>query len=188
MKSSFFTILALTITLFGISVSAYANSTSERMQKAQQGDPVAQTDLGLMYVHGSQVKQSDTDAVKWFTLAAKQGYARGEMCLGMMYATGHGVKKDDAIAHKWFLAAAEQGMAMAQADAGQDYAEGWGTPKDTVQAYMWLSLAAARNATKVRTGLKALEHSMSPAQIAKAKRLAATWKPMLRVTPNADPQ
>jgi TPR repeat protein len=73
---------------------------------------------------------------------------------------------------------ADQGNANAQYVIGWMYESGWGGVKqDFVQAYMWTSLAAASQnyaATKERDGIA---RKMTPGQIAKAKRLAAAWKP-----------
>ena len=46
--------------------------------------------------------QDDAEAVKWFRLAAEQGFATGQFHLGLMYENGRGVAQDDAEAVKWF--------------------------------------------------------------------------------------
>ena len=43
------------------------------VKAAKQGDADAQCKLGLMYKNGHGVKQSDSDAIRWFGMAAKQG-------------------------------------------------------------------------------------------------------------------
>ena len=42
---------------------------------AQQGDPIAQFNLGMAYAQGRGVTQNDSEAAKWFRLAAEQGVA-----------------------------------------------------------------------------------------------------------------
>ena len=54
-----------------------------------------------MYANGEGVPQSYKTAVKWYKLAAEQGYARAEYNLGMMYENGTGVRQDYKIALKW---------------------------------------------------------------------------------------
>ena len=44
---------------------------------AEAGDPDAQYNLGVMYANGRGVTQDDTEAVRWYRLAADPGYARG---------------------------------------------------------------------------------------------------------------
>ena len=60
------------------------------------------------------VPQDDKTAVKsvkWYTLAAEQGYATAQYNLGFMYNNGEGVPQDDKTAVKWYTLAAEQGYA-----------------------------------------------------------------------------
>ena len=65
-----------------------------------------------MYANGRGVPENDKTAVKWYTLAAEQGYAKAQYNLGLMYANGRGVPENDKTAVKWFTKAAEQGYAM----------------------------------------------------------------------------
>ncbi|HJO74356.1 MAG TPA: tetratricopeptide repeat protein [Rhodospirillales bacterium] len=74
---------------------------------AEQGNPLSQFNLGLMYYKGRAVRQNYTEAVKWWRLSAEKGFAEALNNLGMMYGNGDGVQQDDVQAHKWFdLAAA----------------------------------------------------------------------------------
>ena len=52
--------------------------------------------------------------MKWWKLAAEQGYADAQSNLGVMYRDGQGVPQDDKTAVKWWKLAAEQGNARAQ--------------------------------------------------------------------------
>jgi len=47
--------------------------------------------------------------VKWYRLAAGQGYADAQTNLGVMYASGKGVIQDDVYAHMWWNIAASSG-------------------------------------------------------------------------------
>jgi TPR repeat protein len=74
---------------------------------AEQGNPLSQFNLGLMYYKGRAVRQNYTEAVKWWRLSAEKGFAEALNNLGMMYGNGDGVAQDHVEAHKWFdLAAA----------------------------------------------------------------------------------
>ncbi|MAI49794.1 MAG: hypothetical protein CMM16_04410, partial [Rhodospirillaceae bacterium] len=70
----------------------------------------AQYNLGVMYANGRGVPKDDETAVKWYTLAAKQGLTSAQYNLGVMYANGRGVPKDDETAVKWYTLAAKQGL------------------------------------------------------------------------------
>ena len=56
----------------------------------------------------------DAEAVRWFRLAAEQGYADAQYDLGLMYAEGRGVVEDDAEGVVWLRKAGDQGHAEAQ--------------------------------------------------------------------------
>lgn len=91
-----------------------ANETFEQAKKAaEQGDAIAQYNLGLHYVDGRGVAKSDAEAVKWYRKAADQGNADGQFELGYMYESGKGVAKDEAQAAKWYQKAAASGNANA---------------------------------------------------------------------------
>ena len=49
-----------------------------------------------MYANGEGVPQDAAEAVRWFRLAAEQGYASAQYNLGVMYANGRGILKDAA--------------------------------------------------------------------------------------------
>lgn len=79
---------------------------------------------------------------------------------------------------------AEQGDAEAQYVLGYMYRTGEGVPKDYVKAYMWTTLALTRLPILDTDGRKLAEtnrvlaaNMMTPAQIAKAQKLAKKWKP-----------
>ena len=47
--------------------------------------------------------------MKWYKLAAKQGYPKAQYNLGVMYVQGHGVPKDVVYAYMWAYLAAGNG-------------------------------------------------------------------------------
>jgi TPR repeat protein len=47
--------------------------------------------------------------VKWYRLAAEQGFANAQSNLGLMYAYGQGVIQDNVYAHMWWNIAASSG-------------------------------------------------------------------------------
>jgi TPR repeat protein len=62
-----------------------------------------------LYDNGTGVAQDDTEAAKWFRLAADQGYAKAQNNLGALYARGQGVSRDYIQAYMWFALSAAQG-------------------------------------------------------------------------------
>ena len=129
-----------------------------------------------MYAIGQSVPQNNAEAVRWYHKAAEQDIAEAKHNLGFMYYKGWGVLQDYATAADWYRKAAEQGDFRAQLCLGIMYAKGQGVPEDYVEAYKWLTLAVNAgntNANKVRISLDEL---ISPAQKAKAFKLAREWR------------
>lgn len=79
-----------------------------------RGDSESQYNLGLMYAKGRGVPENDAEAVKWFSLAAEQGFAIAQYSLGMMIALGWGHPEDYIEGVKWCRLAADQGDTYAQ--------------------------------------------------------------------------
>ena len=77
-----------------------------------------------MYYEGEGVPQNYAEAVKWYRLAAAQGFADAQYSLGLMYYEGYGVPQDYAEAVKSYRLAAEQRDADAQYNVGNMYHKG----------------------------------------------------------------
>ena len=71
--------------------------------------------LGICYYCGNGVKQNYKEAVKYYRLAAEQGYDWAQYNLGNCYYDGTGVTKSVSEAIKWYKLAAEQGNEDAKA-------------------------------------------------------------------------
>ena len=85
------------------------------------------------------------------------------------------------------LAAAGSGDASAQLTLGYAYALGDGVIQDYVEAHKWFNLAAAAGEQGADQARDAIARKMTPAQVAKAQRLASNWQPSLEATPSAPP-
>lgn len=87
----------------------YVTAAKEWRPLAEEGSPIAQFNLGLLYLDGHGVPQSDAEAVNWFRRAAEQDYAQAQHNLGAMYGKGQGVKRDLIQAYKWLNICAAKG-------------------------------------------------------------------------------
>ena len=155
----------------------YATALREWRPLAEQGDALAQYNLGVLYRKGRGVPQDDVQARQWYAKAAAQGQAKAQFNLGTLYFNGEGVPKDYPQALRWFRLAADQGEAVAQTKIAIMYDDGQGVSQDLVQAYKWYSLAAT-NGDKPAAELRdATAKQMTPAQIAEGQKLALEWKP-----------
>jgi len=149
---------------------------------ADDGLVGAQYSIGALYQHGQGVPRDSVAAANWYARAAAQGFDRAQYDLAVKYYTGDGVVQDHGEAFKWYARAAAQGNPRAQNNLGYMYAKGEGTQPDPVQAHRWLSIAASRYAAsddRDRTirNRDIVARSMTPEQIAEAKRLAREWRP-----------
>ena len=155
----------------------YATALREWQPLAEQGDALAQYQVGMLYHKGRGVPQDDRQARKWYAKAAAQGQPKAQFSLGTLYFNGEGGSKDYQQALRWIRLAANQGEALAQTKLAIMYDDGNGLPKDKVQAYKWLSLAATNGDKPAPMLRDLLAKEMTPAQIAEAKKLASEWKP-----------
>lgn len=155
----------------------YATALREWQPLAEQGDALAQYQVGMLYHKGRGVSQDDGQARKWYAKAAAQGQPKAQFSLGTLYFNGEGGSKDYQQALRWIRLAANQGEALAQTKLAIMYDDGNGVPKDKVQAYKWLSLAATNGDKPAPMLRDLLAKEMTPAQIAEAKKLASEWKP-----------
>jgi hypothetical protein len=125
-----------------------------------------------MYHEGQGVLQNYKTALKWYTLAAKQGDARAQNNLGLMYANGQGVPRNYKTAVKWYTLAAEQGHSFAQSILGQMYRKGQGVPQDYVYAHMWGHIAASNGSEDGGKLRDKVAKRLTATQIEKAQELA----------------
>jgi GAF domain/PilZ domain/Sel1 repeat len=91
-------------------------SDSQGMQHlAEQGDPVAQFEVGARYATGEDVPQDYSRALIWFSKAAEQGNVAAQATLGAYYWAGRGVPQDLSKAYYWAI------LAEAGGDEGSKY-------------------------------------------------------------------
>ena len=149
-----------------------AESTDEEMAalmtKAEQGDAIAQHDLGFMYFEGKGIRQDLEKAVYWFTKAAEQDNDSAQHNLGFMYSEGKGVQQNFEKAVYWYTKAAEQGAWFAQYNLGVIHSK----VQDYVTAYAWFNLAASQDKDIAKGARETLLKKMSPDQIEEGQKLS----------------
>ena len=74
-------------------------------KRAEKGDVEAASMLGCHYADGDGIEQDDTEAYKWFFVAAQQGDLVAQFNLGLFYEQGRGTKQNPSEAVKWYLKA-----------------------------------------------------------------------------------
>ena len=155
----------------------YATALRESRPLAEQGNALAQYQLGLLYDNGQGVRKDDTQARQWYEKSAEQGYAEAQVNLGILYDYGRGVQQDFKKAVYWYRLSAKQGNHLAQRRLGLMYERGDGVQRDYVQAYMWYVLGAANGSERGIALRDTLAKQMTPEQIDEAQKLAKEWRP-----------
>lgn len=113
----------------------YATAVRQWRRLADEGDPIAQFNLGFSYERGQGVARDSAEAAKWYLLAAEQGHADAQYRLGLYCEKEDAKKVKDVVRHgyfekedeagEWYSKAAMQGHADAQirlAEFALDYA------------------------------------------------------------------
>ena len=151
---------------------------------AEQGDPDAQVNIGVLHANGEGVAQSYTEAMAWYRKAADQGDVYALNNLGLMYMRGQGVQASDRMAVSLYTQAADKNFAPAQFNLATMYAQGRGADMDKSEAFKWLTLAMAGYGPEdedKRDDAEEMSHhliaGMTPAEIAEGERRAHDWKP-----------
>ncbi len=88
----------------------------ELKARADGGDAGAQWFLGEKYALGTGIPENDSEAVKWYSRSAEQGYVSAYVSLSQAYGEGEGVAQDYIEAYKWANLAAAQGNETAKSN------------------------------------------------------------------------
>ena len=87
----------------------YSKALEWFIEAAQQGNVVAQKNVGTIYAGGHGVPQDYREAVRWYLMAAENNDAVVQKRLADMYILGLGVPADQREAVKWYRRASENG-------------------------------------------------------------------------------
>jgi TPR repeat protein len=154
---------------------------------AAQGYAPAEFQMGQSYDFGFGVKQDDRAALDWYRKAAEHGSAAGQRLVADFYRKGRTVSADAREAVRWYRRGADGDDLRAQYELGQMHFEGTGVTRDYGSAYVWYSLAAGQTPLlDNRKGLLELRNiaaaRMTPAEVARAAKRVAAWKPTASTT------
>ena len=130
------------ISLFICIVSTIAcfsqNAYEENIKKANEGDMVAQYEIGNFFAASNDYEQ----AFSWYMKAANQGHLDSQHKVGYYYTNGYGVKQDFTLALFWYNKAAAHGYHKSKCNIGWCYENGKGVPQDYSLAVYWYRKAA----------------------------------------------
>ncbi|HVE44284.1 MAG TPA: tetratricopeptide repeat protein [Gammaproteobacteria bacterium] len=100
------------------------------------------TQMGVRYLLGRGVKQSDERAFYYFGQGAKGGDAFAQNELAYLYAAGKGTPRNLTAAFGWYQKAADHGLVSAQYSLGLMYLHGWGVAPNKERALFWIKKSA----------------------------------------------
>lgn len=143
-KRSFYIKAAVVLLLVTeLTFSLYSRTTITPAELAEDGDKIAQYNLGLMYAQGKDDVEPDyAEAIKWYTKSAEQGYLPAQFNLGEIYNNDEAVDRKPAEAVKWWKLAAAQGMPQAEYNLGVMYDTGDGVDRNPSEAMrLWRKAA-----------------------------------------------
>jgi hypothetical protein len=146
--------------------------------RAQTGDPEAETTLALAYHAGVLLKIDDERALRLLHHAADQKFVGAEEALGIFCESGFGMPPNPTEALAWYTKAAEQGSVDAATSIALMYATGQGVPKDAGRALQWFRRAADAGDATAQLNLAAIYHRGEGAP--RDDKESVRWRPRRR--------
>ena len=96
----------------------YGEAVSWFRRAAEQGNALAQDDLGVMYRDGRGVPEDYEQAVRWVPPGGRARQRRRPETSASCTVPGRGVREDEEEAARWYRRAADQGNPRAQYNLG----------------------------------------------------------------------
>jgi TPR repeat protein len=127
----------------------FVKAKDECLKASQDGDPICQAYLGIIYL-----EDSDTYNAKiWFEKSATQGNPIGQNGLGYLYQNGFGgLSKNIDKANEWFLKSAEQNNSDSQFWLGENlFLSG-----NKTEGYKWTLRASLNGSSDAQFNLGAI--------------------------------
>jgi len=117
--------------------------------------PAAMYALGVM----SDEQSDETEAFRWYKLAAEHGHAESMRRIGDMYAQGHGVSQDYVAAAAWYRRAVDRRSLAAASNLATLCFYGFGVPQNYIEATRLLRSAVRSGDAEAQNKLGALYES-----------------------------
>lgn len=124
------------------------------VRKANDGDPLAQHELGLRYLTGRGFFADTAKAVHWLQKAADQDLPVANFNLAILLSNGWGLPWNPFLAFRRFSAAATRGMPDALYAVGISYTEDLIVPADWMKAQEYLQRAAQAGSEAGKSALE----------------------------------
>ncbi|KAF9932103.1 hypothetical protein FBU30_008917 [Linnemannia zychae] len=126
---------------------------------ADQGNAIAQNQLGFMYGKGYGIPRDYSQAMIWYRKSAENENSSGQCNVGFMYNNGYGVPQDYTQAITWYRKSAENGNDCAQCNIGYMYFNGVGVVQNYSQALVWYRKAAEQGNAIAQSDIGYMYHN-----------------------------
>jgi hypothetical protein len=130
------------ITLYQYDLAEKIYNQFNLIRKANEGDPLAQHELGIRYLTGEDFPPDTVKAAFWIKKAALQNLPSAIYNYGILLINGWGVDWNPFEAFNSFLSAARYGMPDAEYIMGQLYTNDLIIKKNMTEAYKWVRSSA----------------------------------------------
>jgi drug/metabolite transporter (DMT)-like permease len=134
----------ITEVLLLYATARYEEALPKLLVLGEEGDLVAQTRLGEMYLRGEGVAIDHRQALRWLTLAAQQNSPEALMDLAAMHRDGLGTRKDNRAALFWLERAADLDVSEAYGAIGELYLTGGDEQPNYAAAIVWFTRGAEK--------------------------------------------
>ncbi len=136
---------------------------------ANAGLPLAQNELGLLYLSGKLGVADISAATSWFGRAAQAGLAAAQNNLGALHERGAGVPQSYENAAKLYTLAAQQGNPSATLALARFNVAGAAMPLNKSLGWALAKLASEAGEKSADDVIKQIEKNMTKEELAKAK-------------------
>ena len=134
----------LWVVLLGMLLSGCA-TVGKHSGSDQAAKQETDSEMGVRYLLGRGVEQSDEKAFHYFKEAASDGDPFADNELAYLYAAGKGTKQNYEKAVFYYQLAAFQNIASAQFNLGLLYMKGLGVSASQVEGMKWIEKSAAHD-------------------------------------------
>ncbi|PKY20615.1 kinase-like protein [Rhizophagus irregularis] len=124
---------------------------------AENGNKVAQFNLGYYYEKGEGIQKDINKAFEWYEKSAMQGHSGAQSSLGKLYKIE---KNDLKKAFYWIEKAAKNGCKVAQLHLAYLHENGEGTQKDDEKATEWFETSAVQKCSNAQYVLGVIQSDL----------------------------
>ncbi len=156
----------------------YTAAYQDWLERAQNGEPEAQFNLGFLFENGQGVNQDFFTAARWYDLAARQNYPAADQMLRAVHGRIEKATQDKLAT---WLPNAERGDPISQLALSEILAAGQIVEKNNIGAMKWLRLALENTENKsLRNRMlrfeKNLTEQMTEAELKEVQTKIDAWK------------